>query len=693
MKRGLRGAAVLALLAGCHALVSCGSAGYDKARDEWPQYGRTADEQRYSPLDEVNSETVSRLGVSWFAEFDTDRGQEATPIMVDGVLYVSSAWSKVFAFDAGTGRKLWSFDPKVPPQTLFTGCCDAVNRGVAVADGRVFVASLDGRLIALDAKDGRQIWSTDTVDRSKPYTSSGAPRVVGNLVLIGNSGAEYGVRGYISAYDTATGRMAWRFYTVPNPEGKPDNQPSDLPLLEKAAGTWFGDGWKKMGGGGGTVWDAISYDPDAGLVYFGVGNGGPFDIGARSDGRGDNLFLSSIVAVRAQTGEYVWHYQTTPGDSWDYTATQQIVLADLPIGGKTRKVLMQAPKNGIFYVLDRLTGELLSASPYVPINWANGVDLRTGRPNFVENAQYQNGPKSIKPGALGAHSWHPMAFSPKTGLVYIPAQHLEGVYARDAKFAFRQGHSNTGLDVTSVEFPDDPDVLKAVQAVTYGELIAWDPLSGKRRWSVKRPYFLNGGVVATAGDLVFQGTAEGKFLAYDARNGKELWSYSTVNGIVAGPITYAIKGKQYVAVMVGYGGFGAMVGMVVPDRPRLPGRLLVFALDGKAKVPAQVVPPATTIDVQSLSSAGDVKAGAAGYADNCLVCHGLNANSRFTADLRRSTILQSQNAWQSVVIDGAFSDKGMVGFAKYLTPKDAEDIRAYVISKARIAAAAEASRP
>jgi quinohemoprotein ethanol dehydrogenase len=654
---------------------------------EWAQYGRTSYEQRFSPLNSINRTTVARLAPTWFYEFDTDRGQEATALVIDGVLYVSTAWSKVYAFDAQNGKLLWSYDPAVPRQTLFVACCDAVNRGVAVSGGRVFVGTLDGRLIAIDAKSGKMIWSVVTVDQSKPYTSTGAPHVVKGKVLIGNGGAEYGVRGYLSAYDVSNGKLAWRFYTVPNPEGRPDGQPSDGVLQSKAAATWFGDGWRKFGGGGGTVWDSMAYDPDADLLYFGVGNGGPWDYLTRSNGQGDNLFLSSIIAVRPGTGEYVWHYQTTPGDAWDFTATQQITLADLSIEGRQRKVLMQAPKNGFFYVLDRLSGKLLSATAYVPQNWAKGVDLASGRPDVVAEAHYETKPWLQSPSTLGGHSWHPMAFSPQTGLMYIPAQIQSTAFKRDEKFVYQPGRLNLGLDFANQEYPEDPAIVRQIEAGTYGELIGWDPAAQRARWTVKHRYFVNGGVLATAGGLVFQGTAEGTFDAYDGDNGKLLWSYPTVNGIVAPPVSYAINGKQFVAVMVGYGGFAPLLAVSVPDRPRLPGRLMVFALDGAAKPTPLAIPVPPVPDLHGASSAADPASGLNKFNTNCEACHGVNASGRFTADLRRSPILLSQDVWRSVVIGGIFAQKGMVSFAKVLTPQDAEDIRAYVLSKARRLAA------
>jgi PQQ-dependent dehydrogenase (methanol/ethanol family) len=651
--------------------------------EEWSQHGRTPFEQRFSPLVQINTETIERLGLAWSHELDTDRGQEATPIFVDGVLYVSTAWSKVYAFDAKTGQQLWKFDPNVARKTLGKACCDAVNRGVAVADGRVLIGTLDGRLIALDAKSGAQIWSTVTVDQAKAYTITGAPRIIRSLVLIGNGGAEYGVRGYISAYDTANGKLVWRFYTVPNPTGKADHQPSDKPLRQLAAKSWFGDFWKRSGGGG-TVWDAMAYDPDADLLYFGVGNGSPWNYKIRSDGKGDNLFLSSIVAVRPLTGKYVWHYQTTPGDSWDFTATQQITLADITIDGAPRKVLFQAPKNGFFYVIDRITGKLISAKPYAEVNWATQVDLKTGRPVVVPEARYFEQPWLTKPSALGAHSWHPMSYSPQTGLIYIPAQHFPGRMEQPASFVYREGHLNLGLATTGRPLPTDPEALRKLREQFFGALVAWDPISQAARWTVKHQYFLNGGVLSTAGNLVFQGTSEGKFIAYVSDTGRQLWSYTAQSGIIAPPISYAINGKQYIALLAGYGGIGAMVGTFVPYAKRVPGQLLVFALDGSASAPIYQAATFKAPDLEGVSSAGDAARGAVLYGENCMSCHGAGASDAFTADLRRSSVLRSAPLWRSIVIDGAFERKGMVGFAKYITLKDAEDIRSYVIDRAKL---------
>ncbi|HEY0648958.1 PQQ-dependent dehydrogenase, methanol/ethanol family [Phenylobacterium sp.] len=658
------------------------------APGEWLSYGRTYDEQRFSPLDKVNTGNVAQLGLAWSYQFDTDRGQEATPIMADGVLYTTTAWSKVYAFDAKTGALKWAFDPKVAGEKAFDACCDVVNRGVALWKGRIYVGALDGRLIALDAATGEKVWEVQTTDTSRPYTITGAPRVIKDKVLIGNGGGEYGVRGYLSAYDAASGKLVWRFYTTPNPNGQPDNAASDKVMKEKGAATWFGQGWKESGGGG-TVWDAMAYDPELDLLYAGVGNGSPWNHVKRSDGKGDNLFLSSILALKPDTGEYVWHYQTTPGETWDYTATQHIILADLTVAGAPRKVLMQAPKNGFFYVLDRANGELISAQPYVPITWAKGVDPATGRPIENPGVRYVDKPSLQVPAPFGAHNWHPMAFNPKEGLVYIPAQVVPFAYTPDHGYTYRPGAWNVGTDFLANALPTDKAVLAGLKAMIKGQLIAWDPVAQKARYTIDHPFFWNAGVLTTAGGLLFQGAAEGQFSAYDAASGKKLWSYETENGVIAAPMTYELDGEQYVAQMVGYGGAGALSApFVLPDRPRLPGRLLVFKLGGKATIAPYPKPEKLDVDLTGVTSSGDAKRGFALFHQNCQVCHGPNATGTYLPDLRRSQMLTSAEAFKSVVIDGALAPRGMAGFSRFFDARGAEDLRAYLLTEARGAATA-----
>jgi PQQ-dependent dehydrogenase (methanol/ethanol family) len=661
------------------------------ANGEWVSYGKGYSEQRYSPLDKVSTANIGQLGLAWFAQFDTDRGQEATPLMVDGVLYTTTAWSKVFAFDAATGKQLWAFDPKVEGAKGFNACCDVVNRGVAIWKGHVFVGTIDGRLIALDAATGKPAWSVQTTDTSKPYTITGAPRVIKDKVLIGNGGAEYGVRGYVTAYDAATGKQVWRFYTTPNPEGKPDGAASDKVMAEKAGATWSDGEWKKTGGGG-TAWDAIAYDPTLDLVYFGIGNGSPWNHMRRSGGKGDNLFLSSILALKPDTGEYVWHYQTTPAESWDYTATQQIMLADLTIGGQPRKVLMQAPKNGFFYVIDRANGQLISAKNYTNITWATGVDPKTGRPVETAGARYEKAAVLQVPGPLGAHNWQPMAFNAKTGLVYIPTNVTPFAYTDDKGFTYKPGAWNVGVDFLANAMPTDAATLKAITAMVKGQLVAWDPVQQKAVWSVDHPYFWNAGVLSTAGGLVLQGSAEGELAAYDAATGKKVWGYKTGNGVIAAPMTYELKGEQYVAVMVGVGGGGQISAPgSMPQRPRLPGRLMVFKLGGTAKAPEFTVPQQPPIDLTNVSSNGDVKHGFEVFNRNCQVCHGPNATGAWLPDLKRTPMLMTADNWKGVVIDGVSAPRGMASFSRFLTPKDAEDVRAFVIDEAKKAQAGGAA--
>jgi alcohol dehydrogenase (cytochrome c)/quinohemoprotein ethanol dehydrogenase len=656
------------------------TAGQD--RDNWLTHGRTYDEQRFSPLDQVNTGNVGSLGLAWSLDLDTDRGQEATPLVVDGVMYSTSAWSKVQAIDAASGRLLWQYDPKVPGETGIKACCDVVNRGVAVWKGRVYLGTLDGRLVAIDAQSGKEQWSVVTVDQTKKYTITGAPRIVKGKVLIGNGGAEFGVRGYISAYDADSGKLAWRFYTVP---GDP-SQPFEAPVLAQAAATWNGEWWKL--GGGGTVWDSMAYDPELDLLYIGVGNGSPWNQRVRSPGGGDNLFLSSIVALRAETGEYVWHYQTTPGESWDYTATQHIVLADLVIDGQPRKVLMQAPKNAFFYVLDRTNGKLLSAQPFSTLNWATGVDLKTGRPQINPDAQYaQTGkPWFAMPGPLGAHNWQPMSFSPQTHLVYIPAQDIPFAYADDKNFAPNPLAFNIAVDFSAAGLPQDAQAKAQVLASVRGYLKGWDPVTQKEVWRVEQPGPWNGGVLSTAGGLVFQGNAAGFFKAYTADKGTTLWSFPAQTGVIAAPISYAVAGQQYVAIVVGWGGAYplaageiALKGSLAANR----SRVLAFRLGGTAKLPPAppahppIKPPARFGDAAAMPIAKMV------YGGYCSVCHGDAAIAAgVLPDLRWSPLLASADAWKKVVLEGTRQKNGMVSFAQVLTPELAEMVRAFVVERA-----------
>ncbi|MEY2853400.1 MAG: hypothetical protein RL030_532 [Pseudomonadota bacterium] len=657
---------------------------------DWLSYGRTYSEQRYSPLDNINRDNVKTLGLAWYHEFDPkfDRGMEATPLIADGVMYVSTSWSSVHALDAKTGAVKWSYDPMVDGQKGKDACCDVVNRGVALWNGKVYVGALDGRLIALDAATGSVVWDVQTTDKDWPYTITGAPRVAKGKVLIGNGGAELGVRGYISAYDSETGALSWRFYTTPNPEDKADGAASDKVLAEIARSTWFGTGWKQAGGGG-TVWDAITYDPVTDLVYVGTGNGSPWSHQARSDGKGDNLFLSSIVALRPETGEYVWHYQTTPGDSWDYTAVQQITTADLVIDGQKRHVVMQAPKNGFFYVLDATTGQLISAQKYAAVNWAERVDLKTGRPEVNPRAQYLNGTAStLTVGPNGGHVWHPMAFNPNEGLMYIPAMRGPFTYENDPKWTFERGRWNLAQlgAFSRTRSPPPAKLSPAGEAALAkmppqgGFLVAWDPVTQSARWVVQQETGWNGGVLATGSGLVFAG-ADKTFNAYNAKTGEKLWTDPTAAVVMAGPATYEIDGEQYVAVTVGYGGSNAVIGGRYPRRP---GRVYVYKLGGVVKAPdfAPFTPNPPLDLTKVVASTGNAAHGGQLVEEWCLSCH---IGGIFIPDLTRTPRLATPELFRDVVHGGALRTRGMATFAQWLDEKDVEDIRAFWLAQAAAA--------
>lgn len=669
-----------------------GGAAWDKllaaSKDsgDWVTYGGTFDEQRFSQLTQITDRNVGELGLAWTYEFDTNRAQETTPLEQGGVIYATTAWSKVVALDARSGKLLWSYDPEVPGEYGAKGCCDVGNRGAAIYDGKLYFGAFDGRLIALDIKTGKPVWSVVTVDQSKTYTITGAPRIVKGKVLIGNGGAELGARGYVTAYDAQTGKQVWRFYTVPgNPADGPDNAASDKVMAEKAGKTWFGEYWKT--GGGGTVWDAIVYDQELDQLYIGVGNGSPWNHNLRSEGKGDNLFLSSIVALDPDTGEYLWHYQGTPGESWDYTHTQTITLATLKIAGKPRKVLMQAPKNGFFFVVDRTDGKLISAKNYVDVNWATGYDLKTGRPIEDPKARYMDGPYVAIPGALGAHNWQPMAFSPQTGLAYIPGNHALFAYENPEKFEVRPGLWNLGLKTKGTSPPDDPRDFKAVRDMLSGRLIAWDPINQREAWGFDYSEPWNGGILTTAGNLVFEGDTKGNLRAFAADSGKVLWVTNLGMPIMAAPISFEAGGQQYVAVAGGYGGAYALTSAFNDNPgPRPNGRLFVFKLGAKGKLPKSVKINASPANPPEESfTAAQIAHGQELFEKDCWACHGPGAvSSGVVPDLRRSGVLASAEVWNSVVIGGLLKDRGMVSFDKYLSNQDAEGLRAYVADRAKL---------
>jgi len=658
----------------------------------WLSYGRTYDEQRFSPLEQINADNVSQLKLAWFYDLDTaHRVQESTPLVIDGVMYVTSAWSKVFALNAATGDRVWTYDPKVPGEWAVNACCDVANRGVAAWNGKIYVGTLDGRLVALDAATGKPVWETLTIDRNERYTITGAPRVVKGKVIIGNGGAEQGVRGYVSAYDAETGRMAWRFYTVPGDPAKG----FESPAMEKAAATWTGEWWKL--GGGGTVWDAMAFDPELDLLYIGTGNGSPWNQTLRSPGGGDNLYLSSIVALRPDTGEYVWHYQTTPGETWDFTATQHLMLADLTIGDAERKVIMQVPKNGFFYVLDRATGELISAQPVVATTWASSIDPETGRPVENPDARFGNTGKPFVsiPGPMGAHSWQPMAFSAQHKLVYVPVNDAAFVYIPDNGFQPTPLSFNVGVDFGAGALPvEDEQAMAQIKSSTKGHIAAWDPVTQKEVWRVEYPHAWNSGLLATAGNLVFGGTGQGEISAYRADTGAKLWTAPTQAGVLAAPMTYEVNGEQYVAIEVGWGGaFGLAAGPLARDA-HISGnspRVLAFKLNGASKLPAAVQEPARVLKPPAnTANVAVVAEGKARYHRFCGTCHGDSAVSGgVLPDLRYSAALGNPRLWNQIVHDGALKSQGMVSFASVLSQGEIDAVRAYVISRANQDAAKE----
>lgn len=654
----------------------------DKEPGNWLAHGRTYSEQRYSPLTAVTPETIGDLGLAWYWDTGTTRGLEASPIVVDGVMFTSGSWSVVWAHDARTGELLWSYDPQVPKEWGKNACCDVVNRGVAVWEGKVYVGTIDGRLVALDAATGEPVWDVQTTDRERAYTITGAPRVVKDKVIIGNGGAEYGVRGYITAYDTDTGAEAWRFYTVPGDPSKP----FEGEHLEQAAATWIGGEWWKVGGGG-TVWDSMAYDPELDLLYIGVGNGSPWNRYIRSPGGGDNLYLSSIVAIHPDDGSMAWYYQTTPGDAWDYTATQHMILADLTIDGAPRKVIMQAPKNGFFYVLDRVTGEFLSAEAYVPVTWATHVDPETGKPVENPEAHYANDVRKIRPSPYGGHNWHPMAFNPDAGLVYIPALDLSFKFAQDNAFKYNPKEWNTGVDLAETIPTSDPDQMIADLKDIGGYLAAWDPVTQQEVWRVQHETSWNGGVLTTAGNLVFQGKSDGTIAAYTADGGEKVWEYPTQVGIIAPPISYEVDGEQYIAVVAGWGGAFALASGVPRHKDNVlsEGRILTFKIGGKAELPPPNVAYLALPEPPAMETTPEqVAQGELLYHQYCSVCHGPGALSSGggTPDLRYASG-DVHAAWNAIVLQGAYAARGMASFDHVLDDAGAQAIRAYVVAAAK----------
>jgi quinohemoprotein ethanol dehydrogenase len=640
----------------------------------WLMYGRTYSEQRFSPLKDINETTVRRLGLAWSTDIPSRDGLGATPIEVDGVIYLSGSRGLVEALDARDGHELWRFRAD-PPATahLFSAWTSRSNRGVAVWGGRVFFGTGDCRLIALDAASGHKIWDVQNCNTDAGYGSTGAPRIAKDMVLIGNSGADAGARGYVSAYDSHTGRLIWRFFTVP---GDPANG-FEQPILERAARTWSGEAWWKSGGG--TAWDSIVYDPELDQIYFGTDSALPWNSEVRNPQGGDNWFTNSIVAVDAKTGRYRWHYQEVPADAWDYNATPSIILTSLRIEGHERPVLMQAPKDGFFYVIDRRDGRLISAKPFVKVTWASKINLTTGRPVEAPDARYYRNKThraTIFPSIDGGHNWQSMSFSPLTGLAYIPALDAPATfYTIDGT---ERGEAWAEFYTPAANVRPQPS----------GQLIAWDPVTQHARWSVPLKYPFNGGTLVTAGNLVFQGTAEGDFTARRASDGTLLWHMLVVSATQAPPVTYFYEGKQYVLLPVGAS--GAVRAYIpqwgAPESAQGPSRLLAFALDSTGSIPPGLLtkPPLPKPPLQFASMDIVAKGGTLYQRAACVTCHGVNLNvaaGGSAPDLRYLSP-EVHAIWDDVVLDGELQAAGMPSFKGELSESDAQAIRAYVIDEA-----------
>jgi quinohemoprotein ethanol dehydrogenase len=694
--------------AGAPGLGTTGAGQVDEARlrasdrepENWLTIGRDRSEGYYSPLTNIDEHNVARLGFAWDYDLGTYRGQEASPLVVDGVMYTSGTWGYVYALNAATGQELWKFDPMVHGQAGRYPCCDLLNRGVAVWEGQVYVAAVDGRLFALDATTGAKRWEVDTiVDHTLQYSSTGAPQIAGHAVVIGNGGGDMGiggVRGYVSAYDLKSGKLMWRFFTVPGAPGAPFEHPE----LEAAARTW--DPQRKPEyHGGGTVWDGMAYDPDLNLLYIGTGNAAPYDSRQRGRVRQDNLFVASIIALNADTGRMAWYYQATPGDEWDYDAVQKFVLADLKIEGATRKVLMQANKNGFFYVLDRANGKLYSARNFATVTWAARVDMKTGRPVLAPAAEYHNGPVLTYPSVLGAHTWPPMSFSPRSGLVYIPVNEAPNVFVDLA-------HSGGSVDFLDGFFtingiiPDkayDPKSLESVFGKlpsydskrrrapdVHNVLRAWDPIAQKTVWEKKTSdgYSVwDGGILSTAGNLVFQGLANGDLCAYTADHGRPLHCVPTGSHLASAPITYSVAGVQYVAMQAGYGGvaiYAPIPPTTIASKYMNVNRIIAFRLDGGPvpKPPLRVEPP-VALPPQNLASAQTIHQGERLFTTYCSRCHVFGPS--ITPDLRRIDPAVRARI-KNIVIEGERAPNGMGRFDDVLSESDVNAIGAYLLDQA-----------
>ncbi len=656
----------------------------DANQGDWLSYGRNYQEDRYSSLDQIDKSNVAQLNLAWAKELGVTKGLQATPIVVDGIMFFSGPFNQVWAIDARTGEQIWYLDPQFDHDKNIHLCCGFTNRGLAVYKGSLFMGMLDGRLISIDAATGEIEWDVMTIPENSNYSITGAPRIVKGKVIIGNGGAEIGARGYVTAYDAETGKQEWRFYTVPGDPSKPYEHPD----LEEAAKTWKGDAYWGQGGGG-TVWDAMAYDPELDLFYIGVGNGAHWDREWRSPGGGDNLYLSSIVALNPNDGSYVWHYQTTPGDSWDYTATQHIILADIELEGTMRKVLMQAPKNGYFYVIDRTNGEYISADNFVYQNWTSGMD-ENGRPIETPNARYLDGQTNwIAPSSHGGHNWPPMSYNHETGLVYIPTAKQSEPFVRtkspDDPGALGGGFAaNVSLN-NKLYWPAvfDTDPGAPIPGTQSGRLVAWDPVTQTEAWGIDQAGIYNGGLLSTTTGLLMQGDALGMFSIRDASNGDVLKQFDLRSGIVGSPVTYLVDGEQYISILVGWGGYLAKLHKMVPRIHQ--GTVYTFKLNGGGTFPEKLPgheQPLTTIR----DDAGPVQIGAGFnvFSRFCISCHGLPGSGHTaTPDLARSSDAVFDN-YEDILINGSLADLGMPGLKGLITEEEIKELRSYIFYSAKV---------
>ena len=675
----LVGAAGLAVLAGQLTAASRPAPAPVGSGAEWHNVNGDSNETGFSRLTQITAANARNLGLAWTLELPGEASLQASPVAVGNMLYFTGAYASVYAVDGVTGKLAWKFDPRTwqhNPAKMNFGF--GANRGVAYANGKIFSAALDGRLFALDARTGAKLWEAETTDPKGGQTITGAPRVFNDKVIIGQGGADFGMRGYVSAWDQTTGKQVWKFYVVP---GSAEANKGDS-AMEMAARTWA-PGFLDKNGGGGGPWDSMTFDAELNRIYVGTANAYDYDPEKRDPGgKTDNLYTASIVALDATTGKYLWHYQINPRDSWDYDCTQQIVLATLTIAGRPRKVLMQAPKNGFFYVIDRETGRPISAEKLGKVTWADRIDMATGRPVETPSGRFMSGAEEVYPSSAGLHSWMRMAYSPATGLVYVPTLQISTRFSRAAP---REEDVHVG-GLSIGEGEPEPGDGK-------GSLVAWDPVAQKARWTVTHDTLWNGGAVATAGNVVFQGAADGWLHAYDARSGAELWKAWAGMGIVAAPMTWSAGGRQYVSVLAGYGGSAGMFdSMKIGWRYDGPRRLLTFALGGKAVLPAS---PARSMAINAVDNPDEAidpaqAAGGKAMFMACAACHGKGLVSAGAPgpDLRESAIALDREAFRAVVMDGLLIEKGMPKIG-YFDAAKVEMIRQYVRQGQRAALAAK----